>query len=177
MYLVIAQAIGFVALILNVASYQLSNSRQMVLCRAAGDLVYVVHYLLLGAYSGCLTLVFCAANGLLCSFRGNQWADWKGWKWLISFLLIASSAYAWRDSFQPVPCLCSLISVLTTIWVTWSGKGNVIRMGRLFVAGPTWLLYSIIAGSIAGALTELIGMTSAATALWRYRKKQDGPPY
>ena len=71
MYHILAQAIGFVALVLNVTSYQLKNNRQLVMCRAAGDFVYVLHYLMLGAYSGCVTMIFCAANGLLCSFRGS----------------------------------------------------------------------------------------------------------
>lgn len=177
MYDIVAQAIGFVALVLNVTSYQLRNSRQLILCRAAGDFVYILHYFMLGAYSGCVTMVFCAANGLLCSFRGSPWADWKGWKWVFSALLIVSSLLSWNGFSQIIPNLCALLSVLTTIWVTWSGKGNIIRMGRLFIAGPTWLLYSAIAGSVAGVLTELIGISSAATALWRYRKSKDGPPY
>ena len=177
MYHILALAIGFVALVLNVTSYQLKNNRQLVMCRAAGDFVYVIHYLMLGAYSGCVTMIFCTANGLLCSFRGSAWADWKGWKWVVSVLLVASSVLTWNGFLQLVPNLCALISVLTTVWVTWSGKGNTIRKGRLFIAGPTWLLYSAIAGSIAGVLAEVIGMTSAATALWRYRKSKDGPPY
>lgn len=172
---VIAQAIGFIALALNVGSYQLKNSRQLVLCRAAGDTVYIFHYLLLASYSGCVTVAFCAANGLLCGFRGNRWADWKGWKWLISAMLIIACLITWRDAFDPLPCLCTLISVMTTIWVTWSGKGNVIRMGRLFVAGPTWLLYSALVGSIPGVLTEAIGMTSAAIALKRYGFRAQEP--
>lgn len=173
LYLVLAQAVGFVALALNVISYQLKNSRQLILCRAASDAIYIFHYLLLGAYSGCVTLVFCVANGLICGARnGHNWAEWKGWKWVISILLIAASVttWIWRNEFDPLPNLCSVISILATSWSAWSGRGKVLRVTRLAISGPTWLLYSVLVGSIPGALSEAIGMTSSAIGLWRYRK-------
>lgn len=71
--------------------------------------------------------------------------------------------------------LCTLVSILTNIWVTWSGKGSVIRLGRLLVAGPAWIIYTVSAGSIPGTLAELVGMASAAVGLWRYgiKKSED----
>lgn len=41
-------------------------------------------------------------------------------------------------------------------------------MGRLFVAGPTWVIYALSVGSIPATLAELVGMSSAAVGLWRY---------
>ena len=172
----IAQAVGAGALLLNVGSNQLKNSRLLILCRAAGDFIYMIHYLLLGAYSGCTTVTICAVNGLICSFRGSPWADWKGWKWLISVVLVIACLLTWRASFQPIPCLCSLLSILTTIWVTWSGSGKVIRLGRLFVAGPAWLIYCISVGSVPGALAEIVGMGSVVISILRYGIKNLDQP-
>lgn len=172
---VIAQAIGAVAMLLNIGSYQLKNSRQLVLCRALGDFIYIIHYLMLGAYNGCTTIAICAINGLVYSFRGSGWAEWKGWKWLMSALLVIACLFTWRADFQFVPCICSLISILANIWLTWSGKARIIRLGRLFLAGPTWIIYALSAGSIPGVMAELVGMTSAAIGLYRYgfRKEED----
>lgn len=168
MHSIVAQGVGFVAMLLNIGSYQLKNSRQLVLCRAVGDFIYIIHYLLLGAYSGCTTVAICALNGLVFSFRGSGWADWKGWKWLFSAVLVAACLLTWRTGFQPIPCLCSLVSILANIWLTWSGRSRIIRLGRLLVAGPTWIIYALSAGSIPGMLAELVGMSSAAIGLWRY---------
>ena len=168
MYQILAQAIGFVAMALNISSYQLKNSRQLALCRATGDFIYIAHYLMLGAYSGCTTIAICALNGLVYSFRGNRWAEWKGWKWVFSILLVIGCMFTWRVSFQPVPSLCALFSVWINIVMTWTGKSRLIRMGRLFLAGPTWIVYAVISKSIPGALAELVGMTSAAIGLYRY---------
>lgn len=164
----IAQAVGVVAMVLNVGSYQLKSSRLLVLCRAAGDFIYIFHYLLLGSPNGCVTVGICSLNGVICGFRGSVWAEWKGWKWLLSIVLTVSCLLMWRHDFQPLPHICSLISILTTIWVTWSGNGKVIRLGRLFLAGPAWIIYCVAAGSIPGVLTELIGMGSVVVSICRY---------
>ena len=74
MHAIFAQAVGFAAMTLNIGSYQLKNSRQLVLCRAFGDLIYIAHYLLLGAYSGCTTVAICAVNGLIYGCKGQAWA-------------------------------------------------------------------------------------------------------
>lgn len=50
------QIIGFVAMAFCIGSYQVKSGRGLILCKTAGDLLYVVHYLLLGSYSGCVTL-------------------------------------------------------------------------------------------------------------------------
>lgn len=175
MHAIFAQAVGFAAMTLNIGSYQLKNSRQLVLCRAFGDLIYIAHYLLLGAYSGCTTVAICAVNGLVYGCKGQAWAEWKGWKWLLSALLVAACLLTWRKAFDPFPSVCTLVSILVVIWTTWSGKARVVRLGKLFGAGPTWLAYTVFVRSYSGALCELVGMASAAVGLWRYgiKKSED----
>lgn len=103
MHAIFAQAVGFAAMTLNIGSYQLKNSRQLVLCRAFGDLIYIAHYLLLGAYSGCTTVAICAVNGLIYGCKGQAWAEWKGWKWLLSAVLVTACLFTWQKDFQPIP--------------------------------------------------------------------------
>ena len=167
----VIQMVGFLGMALCIGSYQIKSGRGLILCKTAGDLVYVIHYLMLGAYSGCVTLFVGAVSQLACSCRGRyRWAEWKGWKWLFSGLLLAACAVVWRNDFRPVPSLCAAISMTSVILATWSGDPKVIRYGKLFVAGPAWLLYSVIVGSWSGILCELIGMASAAIAVFRYRQ-------
>lgn len=90
-------------MVLNVGSYQLKSSRLLVLCRAAGDFIYIFHYLLLGSPNGCVTVGICSLNGVICGFRGSAWAEWKGWKWLLSIVLTVSCLLMWRHDFQPLP--------------------------------------------------------------------------
>ena len=168
----IVQGLGFVAMLFCVFSYQFKTGRALILCKVIGDLIYVLHYFLLTAYSGCVTVAVCALNGLVCGARSaGRWADWKGWKWFFSVLLLMASLLVWRKSFDPIPSLCSFISILTSIWSTWSGNTRIIRVTKLAVIGPTFLVYCVLVRSYGGALCEIIGMSSAAIGLQRYRQK------
>lgn len=172
MYEIFAQGLGFLAMLFCVCSYQLKSGRLLILCKVIGDSIYVLHYFLLGAYTGCVTVAVCALNGLVCGCKGSRWAEWKGWKWFFSALLLAASLMVWQKSFDPIPSLCSFVSILSVVWSTWSGSAKVIRMAKLAIAGPTFLIYCVFISSYGGALCEIIGMSSAAVALFRYGLKK-----
>ena len=172
MYYLLAHLIGFVAMTIYICSYQIRSSRLMIVYRMLGDITYIIHYLMLGAYSGCVTLVVCALNGFVYSNKGQPWAEWKGWKWFFSIVLILACLITWRSDFDPIPCVCTLISILTVIFTTWSGRSTVIRLGKLFSAGPAWLIYCLAVGSYSGILGEVIGMASAAIGIYRYGLKE-----
>ncbi len=170
----LVQAVGFVAMAFCIGSYQVKSGRGMILCKTAGDLLYIVHYLLLGAYSGCVTLGVSAVSQIACSFRGRKkWADWWGWRWLFTALLIIACLLVWRKSFRPIPCICAMISMSSVTLTTWTGNPKLMRLNKLVVAGPAWLLYSAAVGSWSGILCEIIGMASSVIAVLRYRRETD----
>lgn len=164
------QALGFLAMALCIGSYQVKNGRGMILCKTAGDLIYVFHYLLLGGYSGCVTMAVSVVNQTACSFRGRKkWADWKGWRWLFTTVLIIACLLVWRKSFRPLPCISAMISMGSVSMTTWTGNAKVMRINKLLCAGPFWIIYAAMTGSVSGVLCEVIGMISAAVALRRHR--------
>jgi len=173
MYGLFVQSLGFVAMAFCIGSYQIKSSRGLMICKTLGDTIYIIHYLLLGSYSGMVTMFFCALSGLFCSFKGTaHWADWKGWRWLFSSLLVLACLFTWRTSFQPLGSICSLISMLAVILTTWTGNGKTIRLGKLLIGGPAWLVYSLSVGSWSGVINELIGMVSSAISVLRYGLKE-----
>lgn len=168
------QAVGFLGMALCIGSYQFKSGRGMILCKTAGDLVYVLHYLLLGGYSGCVTLAVSVVSQTACSFRGRKkWADWRGWRWLFTAVLIAACLLVWRTSFRPVPCISAMVSMGSVSMTTWTGNARVMRLNKLLCAGPFWIIYAAMTRSISGVLCETIGMASAAVALRRNRQTAD----
>ncbi len=165
---VVIQAIGVLALLIYLVSYQLRDGRRMILCRILADAVNIGHYLLLGAFSGCGTLVICVLNGLICGNRTHAWAQWKGWKWLMSLALVVICIATRQGSHPWLTSACTLISILGVVWTQWSGKGWVMRLGKVLVVGPFWIIYCIFFGSIPGIINECIGMASAIVPLVRY---------
>lgn len=168
MYQFIAQAIGFVGTILCIGCFQFKKGSALILLQLAGNLAFVVHYIMLGAYSGCVSIMLSALSNfiLLLGMKGHHWAAWKGWKWVLSLLMAMACLAVWQDLFSILPCAASVAFVLTN----WSGNTKVMRTGKLALVGPGWILYNIHACSYSGIVTELIGMISAGIALYRYNR-------
>lgn len=140
MEMLLIQTLGFVAMAFCIGSYQVKSGRGMILCKTVGDLIYVVHYLLLGGYSGCVTLSVSAVSQIACSYRGRKkWADWKGWRWVFTALLVTACLLVWRKSFRPIPCLCAIASMSSVTLTTWTGDAKRMRLNKLFCAGPLWI--------------------------------------
>lgn len=168
MYEIVTQVIGFIAMALCIGCFQFKNSRTLVLCQMAGNIIYVIHYLMLGAYSGCVSLLLTAVSNAVLSAKGRSWAQWKGWKWLFSALFAVSCIATWQNVFSLIPCAASIVSVLTN----WSSNGKWIRFGKLFLIGPGWIVYNIYVHSWSGLLCEIIGMCSAWISIRRYGVKE-----
>ena len=165
----ITQSIGFAAMAFCIGSYQCKTGRGLMLCKTVGDLLYVLHYLLLSSYSGCVTLLVAAGNQLIYSCRDRwKWARWPGWRWIFSVLMAVSCVVGWRDDLRPAN-ICAMVSMLSVVLTTWTDDAWVMRLNKLFCAGPLWLVYAMAAGSISSVLCEAIGMTSAAIGLYRCR--------
>ena len=79
MYLLLAQGMGFAGLVLNLLAYQCRNSRRLILTQLGSNITYVIHFLMLGAYTGCLSLSIMMLSNALLSLRRWRWAAWPGW--------------------------------------------------------------------------------------------------
>lgn len=161
---VIAQIIGWTGTVVNTFSFQVKNTLRMVLFQALAGVIFGTHYLLLGAATAGLIQFIFAANILLLSFRTDDWKSWRGWKWVISAAVIVISIATWAGPKSLIPCACSIIATITN----WSRNGRTIRMWRLIVLSPLWIVYDFIVHSWPGIVLELIAMGSVAVSIWRY---------
>lgn len=163
MYFAAAQGVGFIAMALGIVSYQCKSTRLLILCQMSGNVAFAVHYLMLGAYAACIgQLILSLSNLLLCMKR--PWTRWRGWKWIFSALSLAACFATWKDGFSIIPCAASVISILTN----WSFNGKVIRLGKLLLSCPGWIVYDLHVRSYSGILCELIAMGSALVSICRY---------
>lgn len=48
------------------------------------------------------------------------------------------------------------------------GVGKTIRLWRMLVLCPAWIVYNLMVGSWPGIALELIAMASVAVSFWRY---------
>lgn len=161
-----AQAVGLLATALGVISLQCKTPRSLLLCQMSGNVAFVVHYLMLEAYTACIGQVILIFNILVICGRNSAALRWKGWRWIFSLLTIAACAVTWQDGFSLLPCGAALVTILTN----WTFEPRTIRLGKLVLSCPAWVVYDLYVGSWSGILCELIAMASALLAMVRYKK-------
>jgi len=163
MFQFVTQAIGFVATALQIGSFQCKSSRKLIIVQLCGNTAFLIHMFMLGAYSGCVNLVFSVIRYFVLSSR-KPWAFWKGWPWLLVAANLLGTALTWENFFSILPC----IAVVSLTIAGWSRNGKKIRIASLFVVSPAWLIYEIYTGSYSGIVTELFSICSVGISVLRY---------
>ena len=171
--MIFIQIIGFAATAVNTLAFQAKKARNMLLLQALAGVIFGIHYCLLGGYTGGAMQFIFAANILVMnagkkkensSHVALSWAKWKGWKWIFCLIIIALSLYSWEGMRSILPCVCSIVTTLTNC----SGNGKVIRLLRLFVLSPAWIINDILIFSISGIVLEAITIVSIIIFIIRF---------
>ena len=161
---IIIQAIGFVAVLFFIISYQLRSNRALFLCQLSGCLIFCFQMCLLGAYSGAVGLVVNILRNLLL-LKVDDWA-WVKSKVTLSLvlgLLLAVTAFTWAGPISLLP----LLSVGITTIGYWTNNAQKIRLSQLF-GSPCTLLYDALVGTWGGVLSESIALVSILVSTARF---------
>lgn len=163
MYSIITQAIGFLGTGLLAASYQCKSPRKLFFVQLCSNLSYIIHFLMLGAYSGCvnITLSFIR-NCLLCSRK--SWARWKGWPVLFVVAHVVATVLTWQNFFSILPCAGMIAMVLSS----FTRNGKKVRLANIFVNSPAWLIYDIYTHSYSGIVCEMFCLVSTVISVIRF---------
>lgn len=168
---IISQCFGLIGVLSFVLSFQIKSNKKLYLVQMFSNSMFVIQFILLGAYSGCINLVICILRNLIFINR-KKWTFVE--KPLMLALLIGLfilntiiNWHAWYDIF-------SLIAVMAATVAFWTGNPRDIRTHNLFVASPCWIVYDIAVGAWAGVANEVIGMTSIIISIIRFGWKSLG---
>ena len=161
---IIIQAIGFIGVAFFIASYQMRSNRALFLFQLIGYLVFTAQFLILGAYTGALSLMINVLRNLLLLKIGE-------WKWVkskltlsaILLMLIAVTLYTWDGWLSLLP----LMSVGITSIGYWTNNAQKIRLSQMF-GSPCTLLYDALICSWGGVLNESIALVSIIVSICRF---------
>lgn len=190
---ILIQVIGFVGIALNILSVQFNKHWQIMLFKTLGSLTFVIQYLLLGAWVGMVMDLIGSIRNIVFTLnvKNNKSNKW----WIIFFSIITliagvltiiftwdkSIGYASNWSNNPNVVLIIAISIsiisivaklLTTIAYGFKNP-HLIRMINL-PSNACWVVYNVVAFSIAGVINDLMCLLSIIVAEIRFRK-QDIP--
>ncbi len=174
----IANAVGVLAVLLFVGSYQLKTRRHIILCNVLSRGLYVVQYLLLGAFSGAVLDVLGMGISLLAQKKDATFLRKRVPGGLATVIVLVDLTVIGMGLFlyENIYSLLPILGVLLHTGAFWLTKEKAIRRIS-FLGSPFWLVYNLASRAYGSAVGDVITMVSIALAILRYdvlgRKKPD----
>lgn len=163
----IGKCAGYAAIAASVLIYQQKSRSGLLIWKAISDVLWIVHYFLLGGYTG--AAVTCVALMREIVFFNSDRHSKKGKILLLCFLCIsiACSVLTWGSVFSLFAMVGSMLSIVSF----WIGEPKVSRI-MAFPISACMLTYGVSNGSVAVLINEILVMLSSAWGLLRHDRKR-----
>ena len=160
---IFAQILGFIAFLVSLYAYQRVNKKDILLCMVISNIINLVHYLMLGAYSGCITKVIAIFRDFFIVLKEKN-KRLSSVLFLIIFILIyvGVSIYTFTNVLSLFPLLAAIIYIIPT----WLGDSKTVKKTALFCY-VLWLIYNVYVLSIAGVIANIVSIVSIIIGLKR----------
>jgi Bacterial inner membrane protein. len=159
--------VGFIGAALLIFSYQCKSSKKLFAVQMSSNVVYMLHFFMIGAFSGSMNLVICFLRNFTLFNSKNKWLQHKLLMWFYIVLNIVTTILTWQDIFSILPCIGTIVMT----FAMWTRNGKKIRLANLFANQPAWLIYDIHSVSYSGILCDVFGLISVIIFFKRYGMK------
>ncbi|MBR5280512.1 MAG: YgjV family protein [Clostridia bacterium] len=169
--ILVPQIIGFLAVATFLLSYQQKKRKQIILLNVTSRVLYILQYVLLGAYAGAVLDILGAFSSVLAGKKHTPFMR----KYLriilpaVTAVMVAAGvtiAILNRSYLD----LFSLVGVLLHTSAFWMDRERAIRVVSL-LGSPFWFVYNLMSRAYGSALGDILTMGSILIAMFRYRNK------
>ena len=157
--------VGITAVVLYILSYQMKQRMGIILCNATSRVLYVVQYLLLGAFEGALLDVVAFFVSLLCCLRHSKFVKKHFVLTVVlsNVLIVAIGMLTYKNIFSLLP----IFGVVFETLAFWLKNERNIRILSL-IGAPPWLIYNLMNLAYGSAIGNMIAIVSIVVAIVRY---------
>lgn len=174
-YEIIAQAVGIVAMVFNILSFQQKSPKGVLTFQLVGGFLFSIHFFMLDAIVGCLLNVIAVIRALIYLNREKLHTDRLSW--LMGFIILYILSYAltfavFGKEFTVFNGFIELLPVIGMTVQTISFRLNRVNAIRVYglVGSSTWLVYNIINVAIGAIVCEVMSLISITVSLLRKPK-------
>ena len=161
---IFANAVGVLAVVMFNLSYQLKARRNLIICNASARILYVIQYLMLGAYSGAVLDV----TALFVSLIYKRAVSFDRRRRLITALFANAAVMGLGLLTYESPI--SLLPIVGVIFETTAMIPKEERRIRALslLGAPPWLVYNLLSGAYGSAVGNVITLVTIGIAMLRY---------
>lgn len=167
---IIGQAVGIIAIIIGIVTYQIKSRRGIMIANIAGTVCFALHYMMIGAYVGmALNIVATVRNIVFYNTKNMSKRKSNVYSALFSAIVCVAGIFTWEAWYSAL----QIVSSVMRNYILSLSKPNSIRKGIMVVL-PMTLIYNICVSSLGGTINDSLALISTGISIYRYRDKRDG---
>ncbi len=177
MYPIIAQAIGIIAMLFNIFSYQQKSAKRIIALQFFGASFFALNYLMLGAYIATMLNAVGVIRAVLFLKKDKTKVDRIGWvavfgvayvaAYVLNFTVLGKEPTARNLLVEVLP----VIAMFATHLAYRYDSPKTLR-GFCLISSVSWLIFNIVNFAIGAILCEVFSLVSIAIATVRQDKKE-----
>ena len=166
---IISQVLGICGFIVSLIAFHRKEKKTILKTSILSNILDLIHYILLGAYSGAITKVLAMLRNYFVILKERH-PKLSNIFYLIMFIILylLASVITYDGILSVLPLLAALIYVI----VLWNGNEQQVRIAAFF-GYFLWLTYNIFVLSIAGIISDVVSIISVFIAISNNRHKKD----
>ena len=163
----ISQIVGFIAFVVSLFAYHRKEKSKIFKTMILANILDIIHYFLLNAYSGSITKVIALIrNKIIIDKENNKKLNSKMVLILLFIIYLISGIVTYKNIYSVLPIFAAMI-YLYFVW-----NGNELKVKRCaFYCYFLWLIYNICVFSIAGITSNTISIISTIIAVINEKKR------
>ena len=167
MIYIVAQIIGLIAFVVSLIAYHKKDKKTILNNMITSNILNLIHYLLLGAFSGCITKLLAIFRDYFIILKEKN-KKLSNSVYLIVFILlyIIATIFTYNDILSILPLVAAIIYII----FIWNGNEVIIKKIAFFCYF-LWLIYNIFVLSIAGIVSNIISIISTLIAIINIEKE------
>lgn len=162
---IIAQTVGIFAVATFLLSYQLKKRKDIILVNAISSFLYVLQYILLGAFEGAAIDILSAVSTVTAHNKDKKFID-KHTKIIVIILnlsILTAGLVLYKNIFSLFPIAGAILQT-SAFWITSEKRIRQVS----FLGTPFWLVYNLVCQAYGAAIGSLLSMFSIGLAIYRY---------
>jgi hypothetical protein len=173
---IIAQAIGILAMIFNILSYQGKKQKTVIMLQLFGGALFAVNFLMLGAIVGGILNIIAVIRAIAFLFKDKLKTD--SIPWFIGFILSYIAVYVlnftvFGKELTVYNLIMELLPVIGMVALTVGFRlkdaADIRKCG--LVSSPAWLIYNAAVPSWGAIICETLTLISIFIGMFRHDKK------
>ena len=165
---VISQVAGFIAFILSLIAYHRKKKSKIFQTMMVANVLDIIHYILLGAYSGCITKVIALVRNEIIIVKEKNKKFNNNIVLIAMFIIyLVSGILTYKNIYSILPILAAMI-YLYFVW-----NGNELKVKKCaFYCYFLWLLYNIFVKAYAGIISSIIEIITVVYSLTKLKSNR-----